>query len=186
VISALHGLTMNVALQAGWRRRFEQASAILRLSTFMSRDTLLIVLTATGSALCWWPGIMHPNLHLSTWSLPLACVSLGTVLSTTLSDDGWLEFLLASFVGSVAGICSGFWIWWPTDGIDASFVPWVIASAILRIAPVVVVSLIAGLALRCAPVWIEKYRRALWLAFIGWVAFGPIMVALTPLLIAYR
>jgi len=152
----------------------------------MSRDTLLIVLTATGSALCWWPGIMHPNLHLSTWSLPLACVSLGTVLSTTLSDDGWLEFLLASFVGSVAGICSGFWIWWPTDGIDASFVPWVIASAILRIAPVVVVSLIAGLALRCAPVWIEKYRRALWLAFIGWVAFGPIMVALTPLLIAYR
>jgi hypothetical protein len=152
----------------------------------MSRDTLLVVLTATGSALCWWPVIMQPNLDLPFRSFPLAWVALGTVLSTSLSDEGWLEFLVASYVGSFVGICSGFWIWWPTDSIDASFVPWVVASAVLRVVPVVVVSLVAGLALRCVPVWIEKHRRALWLAFICWVAFGPVVVALTLPLIAYR
>jgi hypothetical protein len=65
-------------------------------------------------------------------------------------------------------------------------VPWAVASAILRVVPVVVVPLVAGLALRSVPVWTEKYRRALWLAFICWVAFGPGVVALTPPLIAYR
>jgi hypothetical protein len=46
--------------------------------------------------------------------------------------------------------------------------------------------LVEGLALRSVPVSIEQYRRALLLAFICWVAFGPVVVALTPPLIAYR
>jgi hypothetical protein len=65
-------------------------------------------------------------------------------------------------------------------------VPWVVAPAILKVVFVVVVLLVAGLALHSVPVWIEQYRRALLLAFICWVAFGPVVVALTPPLIAYR
>jgi hypothetical protein len=152
----------------------------------MNRDKLLVVLTATGSALCWWPVTMQPNPDRPLWSFPLIWVALGTVLSTALSDEGWLEFMLASDVGSVAGICSGFWIWRPTDGIDASFVPWVVASAILRVVPVALVALAAGLALRSLLVSIEKYRRPFWFAFICWVAFPPVVVALTPAFIVLR
>jgi hypothetical protein len=164
----------------------EQASAILPLCTFMSKDMLLVVLTATGSAFCWWPVIMQPNLGLPFWWFPLPLVAIGIVVSTTLSDEGWLQFMIASIVGSFVGICGGFWIWWPADRIDAPFVPLVVASATLKVALVSVVSLVAGLALRSLEEWIEKRRQAIWLAFICWTAIGPATVAMTPPLVAYR
>ena len=156
------------------------------MGTFMSRNTLLVVLTATGSALCWWPVIMQPNLDLTLWWFPLALVALGTALSTTLSDEGWLQFMIASIVGSFAGICCGFWIWWPTDGIEASYVPLVVGEAMLSVVLVAVVSLLAGLILRSWPAWMEKRRQAIWLLFLCGVALGPVTVALTPPLVAFR
>jgi len=156
----------------------------VRMGTFMSRNMLLVVLTATGSALCWWPVIMQPNLDLPS-GFPLVLVALGTALSTTLSDEGWLQFMIASIAGSFVGICCGFWIWWPTDGIEASYVPLGVAVAMLRVVLVAVVSLIAGLVLS-VPVWMEKRRHAVWLLFICGVALGPVTVALTPPLVAYK
>jgi len=91
--------------------------------------------------------------------------------------------MAASVLGTFAGTLSGFLIWRPADRIDASFVPVVILSAVVASVPV---SLVVGLALRSVTVSKEKARRAVWLAFVCCVAFGPVTVLLTPPLVALR
>ena len=109
----------------------------------MRKDTLLVVLTAIGSALCWWPFCIWPNLylHLPWWSA-LVVVALLTVYSTILSGGLWLRFVAASVAGSLVGFFAGFAIWPLEDRIAQSY-------SLLLIAPVavstVVVSLVAGL-----------------------------------------
>jgi hypothetical protein len=149
----------------------------------MDRGRLLVVLTTTGSALCWWPVIMQPNLDFPFWWLPLTLVALVAGLSTVLSDGVWLRFVVAASVGTFVGVFGGFLVWWPTDRIDASFVPVVVISAVLAS---VAVSLVASLALRRVTLSNHKRRRALWIGLICCVVFGPFVVPLTPPLVALR
>jgi hypothetical protein len=146
----------------------------------MRRDTLLIVLTLAGSALWWWPQCMKPSLDLPWW-LPLVCVALWTGLSTILSGGRWLRFVVASVVGTFAGLCSCVAIWPSTDGIANSYAPFAILVLTLAAA---VVSLIAGLAARKVSAPNEK--RAIWIALVSCFALGPIALALAPPLAAYR
>ena len=149
----------------------------------VDRGRLLLVLSATGSALCWWPVIMQPNLDLPFWWLPLTLIALGAGLSTVLSERIWLRFVVASSFGTFAGVFGGFLIWWPTDRIDASFVRVVVISAV---SASVAVSLVASLALRRVTLSNCKGRRALWIGLVCYVVFGPFVVTLTPPLVALR
>ena len=83
----------------------------------MQRNTLLIVMVAAGSAMCWWPKIIPPNLDLPGWKTPLILIALVTGLGYRFVGrrigDG---FMIASILGGVAGIFCGFRLWWPTDG----------------------------------------------------------------------
>lgn len=124
---------------------------------------------------------MEPNLGFPGW-LPLVFVAIGTGLSTILSCGRSLRFLVASTVGTFAGLCI-LAIWWPTDPIARPFLPYAVAVATLAAA---VVSLVAGLVVQKISVSNEKSRRALWLALICCFAFGPVAVALTPPLVARR
>jgi hypothetical protein len=44
----------------------------------MQKNTLLIVMVAAGSAMCWWPKIIPPNLDLPGWKTPLILIALVT------------------------------------------------------------------------------------------------------------
>jgi hypothetical protein len=122
--------------------------AIPALDAFMRRNTLLVVMVAAGSAMCWWPKIIPPNLDLPGWKTPLILIALVTGLGTALSDKGSGWLMIASILGGVAGIFCGFKLWWPTDGIDAALVPWGIGLAAFTSIPVSVIAVGAGAALR--------------------------------------
>jgi hydrogenase/urease accessory protein HupE len=146
----------------------------------VNRDTLLVSLTVTGSTLCWWLVIMEPNLRFPWW-LPLTLIALGTALATAVSKRSWPHFVVVSVVGAFAGLCSGFAIWWPTDRLVP--VPYLVFAATLA---VTAVSLIAALAVRKVSLSDEKLRRAVGLVLVCCAAFGPVAVAVTPPLVAYR
>jgi hypothetical protein len=97
----------------------------------MRRETFLVVVTVAGSSLSWWPVIIKPNLNLPWW-LPLAFIAVLIGLGTTLSGGRWLRLVTASAFGTFAGLCGGFAIWWPADGIEASFVPYTVVEGWLK------------------------------------------------------
>jgi hypothetical protein len=148
----------------------------------MNRDTLLVILTVAGSALCWWPAAIEPSIDFSRWIL-LVLVALMTGLSAILSNRHWLHFAIASAVGVFAGMWSGFLLFPPSDGIARSYAPLAIGVATLA---TVLVSLVAGLVGRRLSVSRKNHRRTVWLAFVCCVAFGPVALALTPPLVAHR
>jgi hypothetical protein len=141
-----------------------------------------VVLTVAGSALCWWPAIIEPSLDFPGW-LALVPVALCTGLSTMLSDGRRLLFVLASAIGSAAGLCSGFGIWPPSDPIAASYTPFVIAAAFGAALLVAVLGCLVGAAISESK---EKLRRAPWVLLVCGVACGPAILALTPSLVAHR
>lgn len=151
----------------------------------MRRNTLLIVMVAAGSAMCWWPKIVPPNLYLAGWKTSLILIALVTGLGTALSGagSGWL--VIASVLGKVAGIFCGFRLWWPTDAIDASFVPFGIGLAAFTSIPVSVIAVGTGIALRESRV-VTNNRRLIWCAFLICFAIAPTAVALTRLLVILR
>ena len=151
----------------------------------MQRNTLLIVMVAAGSALCWWPVIIQPYLDLPVWKTPLIFLALITALATALSNEGAGWLMSASILGVFAGICCGFRLWWPTDNNDASYVPFTIGLATLVSIPVSVIAVAAGVALRESKT-AQKNRRLIWSAFLSSFAFAPTIVALTPLLLTRR
>ena len=151
----------------------------------MQRKTLLIVMVAAGSAMCWWPKIIPPNRDLPGWKTPLILIALVTGLGTALSDEGSGWLMISSILGGVAGIFCGFKLWRPTDGIDASFVPFAIGLAALASIPVSIIAVVAGVALRDSKI-ATKHRRLIWGAFLVCFAFAPTVVALTPPLINLR
>jgi ethanolamine transporter EutH len=104
-------------------------------------------MVAAGSALCWWPVIIQPNLDLPVWKTPLIFLALITALATALSNEGAGWLMSASILGVFAGIYCGFSLWWPTDNNDASYVP-LIGLATLVSIPVSVIAVAAGVALR--------------------------------------
>jgi hypothetical protein len=150
----------------------------------MQRNTLLIVMVAAGSAMCWWPVIIQPNLDLPVWKTPLIFLALITALATALANEGAGWLMSASILGVFAGICCGFRLWWSTDYNDASYgfiVSWVTLVSI----PVSVIAVAAGAALRESKI-AQKNRRLMWCAFLSSFAFAPTVVALTPLLLTRR
>ena len=155
------------------------------LGAFMQRNTLLIVMVAAGSAMCWWPKIIPPNLDLPGWKTPLILIALITSLGTALSDEGARWLMIASVLGGVAGIFCGFRLWWPTDAIDASLVPFGIGLSALTSIPVSVIAVGAGVALRESKI-VTNNRRLIWCAFFTCFAFAPTVVALTPRLVILR
>jgi hypothetical protein len=151
----------------------------------MRRYTLLAVLNFTSSALCWWPVIVQPNLDLSPW-LPLVLVGLGAGLSTILSDEHRLRFVLLSVAGTFAGMFGGFMLLPLTDAIEAAYSPFAIGLGTALAIPVAFVCGQAGLTLRSVLASNERRRRAVWVALASCVAFGPVTLLLTPPLVAYK
>src|ERR1700722_16725963 len=94
----------------------------------MRRNAFLLVLTVIGSALLWWPVTIEPNLDLPFW-LPLLFIALLTGLAAALSGGRWPLFVVASTVGTFAGVCGGFAIWTSSDPIAGSYAPSGVARA---------------------------------------------------------
>jgi hypothetical protein len=143
----------------------------------MQRNTLLIVMVVAGSALCWWPVIIQPNLDLPVWKTPLIFLALITALATALSNEGAGWFMSASILGVVAGICCGCKLLWPTDND-----PLIMGLLTLVSVPVSVIAVAACVVLRESKI-AQKNRRVIWCAFLVSFAFAPTVVALTPLLL---
>lgn len=101
-----------------------------------------VFLTLSGSALCWWPLLIEPNLDLPWW-VPLLCIALGASLSTVLGPREWLWFLVAAAIGAFAGLCAGYGIWWPSDPIAG---PWVPISVAVNTALAGIVATVAAVA----------------------------------------
>ena len=151
-------------------------------AAFMNRDTLLIVLTGAGSALCVWPAAIEPSIDFPRWIL-LVLIALITGLATILSNARWLHFAVASTVGVLAGLWTGLGLFPPSDAISASYYP------LFSVAPamaVFVVSLLAALLCRNLSASRKTLRLSVWLVFASCVAFGPIALALTPPLVGHR
>jgi hypothetical protein len=142
-------------------------------------------MVGVGSALCWWPVVIQPNLGFPFWKTPLILIALITGLASALSDEGWRWLMIASVLGGFAGICSGYRLWWPTDLIEASYVPFAIGLETAASIIVSVIAVVAGVALRESRI-ATKNRRLVWGAFFVCFAFAPTVVALTPLLITLR
>jgi hypothetical protein len=148
----------------------------------LNRDTLLIVLTAAGSALCWWPAAIEPSIDFPRWIL-LVLIALITGLATILSNGRWMRFVVASTVSAFAGLWTAFVLFPPSDGIAGSFAPLLLAAATMA---ALLVSLIAGLVGRNLSASTKTLGRSAWLAFALCVAFGPIALVLTPPLVRHR
>jgi hypothetical protein len=148
----------------------------------MYSTTLLVFLTLIGSGLCWLPVLIEPGLDFSLF-FPLACVALCTSLSTVINRRWWLLFVFAAAAGTFAGSCLGSAIWWPSDPIAGPLVP--VLTAVTTVLAIVV-SVVAGFASRKVVTLQKINRRGLWVALIGCLTLGPIALALTPPLVAYR
>jgi len=142
----------------------------------------LVALTGVGSALCWWPLAMDPNLGFA-WFVPLVLIALYTGLSTALCGGCWLWFLLASSIGTFAGLCVSYAIWWPTDPIAG---PWVLLGVAVSTLLAALISFAAGLTGRKVAPSGQRILRFLWLALVCCVAFGPVALALTPPIVKSR
>lgn len=147
----------------------------------MRRDASLFVMTAAGSALCWLTEVMDPRLELPWW-LPLAICALYPILSTILSRERWRLFLIASVFGTIAGTISGITIW-PLDPLfweGGEYLLMMLAVGYLLLA------ILVGLTVRSATLSNGPFRRNVWIALTCCVAYGPIVLALTPSLVAIR
>src|SRR3981081_3339432 len=134
----------------------------------MRKNTLLLVLIAIGSALCWWPAIIEPSIDFSRW-IPLAILPLLIVLATALSDGRWLRLVVASVFGTFTGLCAGFIILPFTDVISHTY--WAFGVLAITLAAILV-AFVAVLAGQKLTVSNDNGRRAVWLALAGCVSFG--------------
>jgi hypothetical protein len=148
----------------------------------MRRGQLLVILTAVGSALCWLPNSMEPNLDLWWW-LPLLFVALLAGTSTSLAHWRWLMFLVASVIGTFAGLCCGIAIWPSPDPIAQSYSGLVL---LMGTGMCIVVSLIACLVGRRISIKSGKALLATYIVLGCCVAIGPVTMLLTPPLVAQR
>jgi 4-amino-4-deoxy-L-arabinose transferase-like glycosyltransferase len=147
----------------------------------MHNKTFVMVLVATGSAVCWWPSIIEPSLDLAWW-IPLLCIALCATFATLLGERRLLLLTEASIIGTLAGLCVGVAIWPPRDPIARPWAPYYVLVMTIRTA---VVSSGFGWAARFLSVAGET-RIIIWIALLSVVAFGPIALALTPPLVSHR
>lgn len=114
----------------------------------MNRNAYLALLTAIGSAICWWPSFFwegyfphDPILSLTA----LAFVAALTGSSTYLSGGRWVRYWLLSSVATFLGVLSGGCIW-PSEDAEAN--SWLGIAAMIAAIAVLLVSLIAALTAR--------------------------------------
>jgi hypothetical protein len=152
----------------------------------MPRAILLLVLTFAGSAICWWPAIIEPSIDFSRWIL-LALIALMAGASTALSGGRWLLSVVACALGSFAGLLIGIVIWPSHDGIANTYSG---IALVIGTFAAVATSLLSGLIVfavtRKRPISNVSVRWILWSVLLASVAFGPVMMALTPPLVARR
>jgi hypothetical protein len=148
----------------------------------MTRDKVVIALTAVGSAWCWWPVIREPSLEFSRLIL-LGLIALMALFATLVANRRWLSVVVAATLGSFLGMCAGQAMWPSDDGIANSYAGIVIVIATLA---VLVLALVAGLTGRAFSVTNPIARPVLWIALMGCIAFGPVLMAVTPPLVARR
>lgn len=150
----------------------------MRGNTFL----VLAVLVAMSSGLCWLPLSVEPSLDLPSW-MPLLSVALCTSIAIMLNNERWLLFISRSGIGTLGGLRLGCAIWWPRDPITGPLAHYAIAvNTIIAL----IVSLMAGFAARKISISTYTNRTALWIALVGVVAFGPVLLLLTPPLVARR
>ena len=142
----------------------------------MRGNTPLVVVTALGSAMSWWPLCVQPSVGLPFWT-SLACAALCTGLSTSLAPASWPLLLLVSGLGTFGGLCLGFIIWPPSDPIAAA---WMAYFVIANTLAVMFVALSAGLIMRRRSISNKVSRRAVWAATLTCAAFGPVALTLVP------
>jgi len=110
----------------------------------MRKGFLGVVLTATVSALCWWPFFMIRTPDRSPlWWIPDPLIALLAGFSTFMSGGRWIRFVVASSFATFVGVCSGGAIWPDGDGIAQSYLLFGAGMATLLVA---VVSSLGGLA----------------------------------------
>ena len=148
----------------------------------MTRDKVVIALTAVGSAWCWWPVIREPSLEFSRWIL-LGLIALMALFATLVANRRWLSVVVAATLGSFLGMCAGQAMWPSDDGIANSYAGIVIVIATLAVPAV---ALVAGLTGRALSATNPIARPVLWIPLLSCIAFGPVMMAVTPPLVARR
>jgi hypothetical protein len=148
----------------------------------MRRNAVLVLLVVAGSSICWWPVTKEPSLDLPAW-VPLIVIALCCCLATILARGKWLRFVAASSAATMVGLLFAYMEWPLEDGIAQSYAGIGVAAATVAVA---VVSLVAGLMGRWIPVSNANGRRLVWIALVCCVAFGPVVLAVRPEVIAHR
>ena len=153
----------------------------------MTRNRILLLLAFVGSALCWWPAIILPSLDFPRWIL-LALVAFISGASIFLSSGRrWVVFVVATAVGSFAGLLSGILLWPSPDGIANSYA---LIEVVIGTATSAGAALISGLAafvaVRRWPLSNGIAQGAAWVLLGLCLAFGPTLLALTKPLVKRR
>lgn len=120
---------------------------------------------------------------VTQWWLPLPLIVLGGGLATALCSQRWWHFALASGVGTFIGICSGYVIWRPADGVETAYSGLLV---IVATPAAFVLSLLANSAMQKSTLSNIKLRHAVWIGVGCCLAVGPLALAVAPALVAYR
>jgi hypothetical protein len=125
---------------------------------------------------------MEPKVELAAWGA-LVCIAGIAALATMLGSRTWLSCAVACGVGSLIGLSAGYLLWWPADPIAG---PWVPISILVGTAFAVLLAAIAAFVVRGVRLTSDTIRRVARLALLACVAFGPVVVTLTPSLVRRR
>ncbi|HEY4051140.1 MAG TPA: hypothetical protein VGM27_30120 [Acidobacteriaceae bacterium] len=152
----------------------------------MRKNSVLVLLTAVGSAASWWPVFVEPTLYLPFW-VGLACAALCAGLSTILTPALWRLLCIASGSGTYVGFSLGLMIWHSSDPLSAAWQPHfrVVFAPFVTLA-VMLVAPVTRFLMRKRSISNRMIRQAAWAALLGCVAFGPTALALTPSIVKHR
>ncbi len=142
----------------------------------------LASLTFLGSAICWLPTIIFPHLEISGW-FPFLTATLSACLAGMLHPDRWGLFIISSSSGTLLGQCVGYAIWWPADGIEASYVPIAVVVTTLLVAFATTLTAFLGSRMSSAA---KPLKIAAWALLVLPAAFWLAVLAATPFLAQHR
>lgn len=110
-------------------------------------------------------------------------IALLSGLSTLLSAQHWFRFVFAATSGTFAGITSASILFPSNDMLARSYVG---LGIILGTLSVFTDSLLTSAVARWVFVLRRNQERAAWIMLICCVSFGPVLLAVTPMLVAHR
>lgn len=152
-------------------------------ASLVKRETaILVLLTFLSSATCWLPIIISPRLDLP-WQVALGSVALSACLASMLNAARWYLFVASATIGTFLGQCAGYALWWPTDGIEASWVPIGVGVTTFLVALTTAITGYLGSKLSTR---IEAHKRVAWVFLTSTTALWLIVLAATPPLAAHR